>query len=98
MIALLIAALALDTPRPGLAYQVTYSYNMDGVPSPDGTRIVFIRIVEGKEQLFLMNLDGTSEIQITREAADHEDPAWSPDGSRIAFILIKDGSKRAGAS
>ncbi|MBI2840815.1 MAG: PD40 domain-containing protein [Acidobacteria bacterium] len=57
--------------------------------------MVFIRIIEGREQIFVMNADGTGEVQITRDNADHEDPAWSPDGRKIAFILIKDGGKIA---
>lgn len=76
------------------AHQVTYSYNMDGVPSPDGKRLLFIRIVEAREQLFLRDLDGSKEVQITRLAADHEDPVWSPDGRHIAFIRIEAGTKR----
>ena len=92
MIGLLLFALA-EVARPGLAYQVTYSYNLDGVPSPDGRQLAFIRIVEGREQLFLMDAGGGNERQITRDAADHEDPSWSPDGSQIAFVLIRDGRK-----
>jgi len=75
------------------ARQVTASYNLDFVPSPDGRRAVLIKIIGGHEQLFAMNLDGSGETQITREGADHEDPAWSPDGRKLAFILIKGGKK-----
>ncbi|NNM77472.1 hypothetical protein HJG53_11195 [Sphingomonas sp. ID1715] len=92
MIALLLALLAAE-PRPGLAYQVTYSVNMDAVPSPDGRALVFIRIVEGREQLFTMDAGGGNERQITHGAADHEDPAWSPDSRLIAFIRIEGGRK-----
>ena len=75
------------------ARQVTASYNLDLVPSPDGKKAVLIKIIGGHEQLFTMNLDGSGETQITRGDADHEDPAWSPDGRKLAFILIKDGKK-----
>jgi TolB protein len=92
MIMLLLALAAAS--RPGLAYQVTYSYNMDAVPSPDGRTLVFIRVIEGREQLFLMDAGGGNERQLTRDAADHEDPAWSPDGRSIAFVSIQGGSKR----
>lgn len=94
---ILLSSGARDTTaqaRPlGLAYQLTYSYNVDNAPSPDGRRIVFIRVIEGREQLFLMSSDGDDEVQLTRDAADHEDPAWSPDGRKIAFVLVKDGTK-----
>jgi TolB protein len=94
VLALAAAQQAYAQSRPlGLAYQLTYSYNMDNALSPDGQRMVFIRILEGREQLFVMNADGRGEKQITRDDADHEDPAWSPDGTRIAFILIEGESK-----
>lgn len=91
MIALLLALAA--AARPGLAYQITYSYNMDGVPSPDGTRLLFIRVIEGREQLFTMEIGGGNERQITHDAADHEDPAWSPDGTSIAFVRVAGDTK-----
>lgn len=97
----LVAAIALAASTSALAQmgpisrarQVTASYNLDLVPSPDGKRAVIIKIIGGREQLFAMNLDGSGETQITRDDADHEDPVWSPDGKKIAFILVKSGKK-----
>jgi len=73
------------------AYQLTHTAKYDPSFSPDGKRMVYIEQVEGREQLFIMNADGTGSKQITRDDANHEDPAWSPDGKTIAFVYIKDG-------
>ena len=93
--ALLIAADAAAAQGPPIARarQVTASYNLDLVPSPDGRRAVLIKIIGGREQLFTMAMDGGGETQITGDDADHEDPVWSPDGRKIAFVLVKDGKK-----
>jgi TolB protein len=77
-----------------LPYQLTHSQNMDPSPSPDGKRLVYISVTAAKEQLFMMNADGSSPMQITRDEADHEDPAWSPDGRKIAFVHITKNEER----
>ena len=57
---LLVASEARAQRAPlSLAHQLTYSYNLDGAPSPDGERIAFIRVIEGWRQVFLMGSDGS---------------------------------------
>ena len=75
------------------AYQLSHSQTYDPSLSPDGKRMVYITAVAGREQLFVMNVDGTGIAQLTRDDADHEDPAWSPDGRTIAFVYMKDGAE-----
>jgi TolB protein len=77
-----------------IPYQLTHSQNMDPSPNPDGTRLVFISVIAGKEQLFTMNADSSDAIQITRDDDNHEDPAWSPDGSKIAYVTITKTEER----
>lgn len=72
------------------AYEVTHASNYDPSLSPDGKRIVYISVISGKEQLFIINANGTGAVQLTHDDVDHEDPDWSPDGKRIAFVLLKE--------
>jgi len=81
---LLAAQLAVQA----VAVPITYSENYDPTLSPDGKRMIFIKLLEGREQLFMADSDGRHEHQITRDGSDKEDPAWSPDGRQVAYVLI----------
>ncbi len=53
--------------------------------APDGKRIVFVRNVKDKPQLFILPGDGGEAYQLTDLKYGASDPHWSPDGSRILF-------------
>ena len=50
--------------------------------SPDGTQIVFHRLVAGRFQLFVMNADGTNPHQITSSAGGNLLANWECYGPR----------------
>lgn len=92
--ACLLPAVAISQKSPfELARQVTGSITVDPSLSPDGTKMVYIAVVAGIQQLFVASLDGSNPKQITHDAYDHEDPAWSPDGNRIAYVSDADGGQ-----
>ena len=65
--------------------------------SPDGSQIAFVRNVDSKPQVFLLNLAGGEPTQLTHFRFGASSPKWSPDGKEILFSariglkeLIKD--------
>ncbi|MFQ3537155.1 MAG: hypothetical protein SNJ58_14940 [Aggregatilineales bacterium] len=54
--------------------------------SPDGTRIAYTTLVEGREQIFVANADG-SDPQMALEMPNTRarGVSWSPDGTAIVF-------------
>ena len=54
--------------------------------SPDGSQIAFISYRTGIGQVWLMNVDGSGEHQLTFDAVVKDQvPDWSPDGSRLVY-------------
>jgi len=53
--------------------------------SPDGTRILFCGIKDGRLDLFTVNVETLEYTRITNDIFDEADPRWSPDGSKIVF-------------
>jgi tetratricopeptide (TPR) repeat protein len=77
---------------------------MDLMLSPDGTRLVFSRTsglgtnadicsLEDRclPDIWLMDVDGGNEVQLTSNHGNNRAPVWSPDGTKIAFVSDVDG-------
>ena len=58
---------------------------MDAQPSPDGSRIVWMSLRTGSEEIFVSDSDGQHQTQITRLGRYSGTPRWAPDGKWIAF-------------
>ncbi len=49
-------------------------------------KIVFTSDRNGKQEIFLMNGDGTQQERLVSSSASDSFPTWSPDGRKIAFV------------
>ena len=69
----------------------TLTSGSDPVWPPDGTRILIARDPESSGGVWVMNADGTGQLQVIEGNASS--PSWSPDGAAFVTSII-DGSQQ----
>jgi Tol biopolymer transport system component len=47
----------------------------------------------GNDDIWVVNMDGTGELQVTRDSASDRRPAWNPDGTKLVFDSDRAGSR-----
>ena len=62
-LALVCADAVAQTKAISLAYQVSHVDQASPAVSPGGNKIVYATSIAGKEQLFIMKLDGSESVQ-----------------------------------
>jgi Tol biopolymer transport system component len=85
---ILTVALACGTPEPTATPAPTATPTpLPPLTGAGGGVIAFASDRDGNDEIFVMNLDGTDQRQLTHTgtSARNSHPAWSPDSSQIVF-------------
>lgn len=64
-----------------------------GVWSPDGTRIAFAGGEDGRERVFVVNVDGSDLLAVSPADEAAGEPAWSPNGRHLVFTMGRPGDR-----
>jgi len=89
--------LTFNNPTEKVLIEITQTV-IPPTPTPanllgGSAQIAFTSERSGNFQIWVMNIDGTNQRQITGLANGACQPAWSPDGSQLAFISPCNGKK-----
>jgi Tol biopolymer transport system component len=63
--------------------------DFDPAWSPDGKRIAFASLRDGRREIYVITLDTSAVIRLTTSTGDTENsqPSWSPFGNQIAYTV-----------
>ena len=59
--------------------------------APVTGKIVFASTRDGNSEIYIMNPDGSNQINLSRDKAEDSEPVWSPDGEQVLFVSDRDG-------
>ncbi len=60
--------------------------------SPDGKKVAFSLVEDGNSDVYVMNLDGTGLLRLTRNAAVETNPSWATGGRSLLFTSDRTGA------
>jgi len=84
---LIIKLLELPTPTATSVLITTQTNSVVSTPnSQHGQHIAFISNRDGNYEIYLMERNGSNQINLTHSLTDEFSYSWSPDGTRIAFV------------
>jgi serine/threonine protein kinase len=76
------------TSDPGYEGEPTFS--------PDGETIAYVSNRTGNFDIFLKQVSGGPDVNVTNSPADDVQPAFSPDGKQIAFVSTRESLRDLG--
>ena len=59
--------------------------------APTSGKMVFTSTRDGNSEIYIMNSDGSDQVNLSRDNADDSEPVWSPNGEQILFVSERDG-------
>ena len=74
------------------AYLITLLFILNGSVSPlfaqapTRPKILFTSVPNGNYEVFMMNPDGSEQVNLTQHIANDSQAVWSPSGDRILFV------------
>jgi serine/threonine protein kinase len=66
-------------------------FNTTLSPSPDGKKVIYPKMVQGVQQLFVFDFSSRQSVQLTDSPGSKFDNVWSPDGRWIAVTALQNG-------
>lgn len=74
---------------------VTVEGEVTEPPPSEGPQILFISNRDVRDEVYVMNLDGTGQTNLTNNLTENDfNATWSPDGAQIAFIAATATTRR----